>query len=166
MDPKCETYVDKKDWGHGPWESEPDKMEWRHKGVPCLIVRGPMGALCGYAAVSEGHPYYSKGYSECVVKKCKKKDCYSHSPRLKVHGGLTFADFCHEDGKICHVALPGEPEKVWWFGFDCAHAGDLLPKWNEKREFEGLRGFGDIYATIDYVKREVEHLAEQLMAVK
>lgn len=52
----------------GPWSKEPDKIEWRDKetGRPCLIVRGSMGALCGYTGVYEGHPLFQKGYSECM----------------------------------------------------------------------------------------------------
>lgn len=62
--------VDKSSWGDGPWQQEPDRAEWTHRGLPCLAV----------------------------------------------HGGLTYSDRCHDD--ICHVPAPGEPDDVWWFGFD------------------------------------------------
>ena len=49
---------------------------------------------------------------------------------LEVHGGVTFSDFCHTEGdeakSICHIERPGEP-RVWWLGFDCAHAWDTTP---------------------------------------
>lgn len=70
--------VDKSNWGNGPWQNEPDKCQWRDEatGLPCLIVRGPSGALCGYVGVSEGHPAFGKDYDSVAAD---------------VHGGLTFA---------------------------------------------------------------------------
>jgi len=64
----------KADWGDGPWVEEPDKMQWQDERtrLPCLIVRGPSGALCGYVGVSEGHPCFEKFYEY---------------PEVKVHGG-------------------------------------------------------------------------------
>ena len=49
--------MDKSVWGPGPWQNEPDKRQWQDEatGLPCLIVRNSMGALCGYVGVSEGH---------------------------------------------------------------------------------------------------------------
>lgn len=58
----------KESWGQGPWVSEPDKVQWLDEasGLPCLIVRGPMGALCGYVGVPEGHPFFKKKYGDCA----------------------------------------------------------------------------------------------------
>lgn len=76
--------VDKSEWGDGPWQQEPDKKQWQDKatGLPCLIVRGPSGALCGYVGVSRRHPAYGKSYDDVDVR---------------VHGGLTFANTCAEE---------------------------------------------------------------------
>ncbi len=115
MKPEREIYK-RENWPAGPWDAEgpEDRIEWRHKGVPCLMVRNLMGAWCGYAAVGPDHPWHGKDYSHEDVN-------------VDVHGGLTFADKCQEGGKICHVAQPGEPDPVWWFGFDTAHSGDRVP---------------------------------------
>lgn len=132
--------LDKSEWPDGPWSNEPDRVEWRApNGLSCLIVRGPLGALCGYVGLPPGHRFYGRA-----------------DAALDVHGGLTFGALCH--GAICHVAQPGEPEHVWWLGFDCAHAGDLTP---------GLGLFvdhdrEDIYRDLNWVKAEVESLAAQL----
>lgn len=118
-----EPYVDsgfagRAEWGPGPWQDEPDLVEWRHvSGLPCLVVRGPTGAWCGYVGVPGSHPWFGHEYG--------KVDEHSS------HGGLTFSGTCR--GDICHVAQDGEPETVWWFGFDCAHAGDLAPGLNVYR---------------------------------
>lgn len=156
MIPVEETYVDKSTWGVGPWQFECDKVEWRHpdNGLPCLIVRGPAGALCGYVGCPPGHPFHGV-------------DGFSGAPAtLDVHGGITFGDKCQEDGgKICHVARPGEPDDVWWIGFDCNHSGDMAPKSaaeDRERGWGSFRDHGSSYKPVAYVRREVERLAIQI----
>lgn len=149
METKEWRHVDKSKYERrGPWDREPDKIQWQDEstGLPCLIVRGPSGALCGYVGVAEGHKYYGKEYENCPVD---------------VHGGLTFSDFCQEDKEhgICHIPGPGQPDKVWWFGFDCAHSGDVTPAF---RQLFPLWDRGDTYKDIDYVRAEVSKLAAQL----
>jgi len=63
-----------------------------------------------------------------------------------VHGSLSFAGELH--------GVEGH-----WFGFDCAHAGDLKPGYEYS--------FGDDceYRDIEYVRAECRSLAEQLAAV-
>jgi hypothetical protein len=58
-------YPPREQWGEGPWQSEPDLVEWRDAatGYPCLIVRGSMGALCGYVGLPPGHPLHGKPYT-------------------------------------------------------------------------------------------------------
>lgn len=143
------TVDNKSKWGPGPWQDEPDKVNWRTEaGLPGMIVRGPMGSLCGYVAVPPGHPAHGKAYN----------DVYDKLGGVSVHGGLTYAAACR--GNICHEPEAGESESVWWFGFDCAHFGDLSPQFG--REF----GFGDdVYRDVSYVTAEVESLARQLVAI-
>jgi hypothetical protein len=157
MEPIEQHYVDKSSWGPGPWQAEPDKVEWRHpeNGLPCLIVRGPGGALCGYVACPPGHPLHGA-------------DGFSGEPRnLDVHGGITFGDKCAKDGKICHVARPGEPDDVWWLGFDCNHSWDIAPGSDAQDVARGWapRSYGDhhrSYKSIAYVHAEVQRLAVQI----
>lgn len=125
-------HMPKEAWGDGPWQDEPDRVEWHHKGLPCLARRGPHGSWCGYVAVPPGHPLHAIPYSLCPVAGCDESWC-DHRPDafLEVHGGLTYSDFCQADAPeghgICHVPRRGEPDNVWWFGFDCGHACDLSP---------------------------------------
>jgi hypothetical protein len=82
---------------------------------------------------------------------------------LSAHGGITYTDRCQAGGKICHVAQPGESEDVWWIGFDCAHSGDVTPAYDGVLfRFPGDRA---VYRTVEYVKREVAKLAEELAVV-
>lgn len=142
---------DKSEWGPGPWQDEPDKAVWVDEatGLDCMIHRSRGGALCGYVGVADHHPAFGKHYSDVDVV---------------VHGGLTYADKCNEDDPegICHVPAPGRPHDVWWFGFDCAHGRDVLPQMNDTvglRRYQTYRDFG-------YVKKEVESLAQQLLAIQ
>lgn len=171
---------EKSKWGEGPWDIEPDKKQWQDKktGLPCLAVRNPVGAWCGYVGVAEGHPAFGKEYG--LVQSGKYADDYSRKieeaiiPDVEVHGGLTFSNFCVEDGRehgICHVVEPGENDRVWWLGFDCAHMNDYVPgveatfkelghKWPDSLEKHPL--FGKWYRTLEYVEKECAALAKQL----
>ena len=149
-------FTDRAGWEPGDWDDEPDRVEWRWLGppkLPCLIVRGPSGALCGYVGVPPGHPYYELDYQKCDVH---------------AHGSLTYADRCAEDGHICHVARSGEAEQVWWLGFDCAHGCDRRPGSEAFYRARGLDQLGESFATyksIAYVRSQVESLAHQLCRV-
>lgn len=61
---ESDDIYDKSDWGDGPWQGEPDRVEWRLLGFKCLILRGPMGTLCGYVGVPPGHPCYGLNMDE------------------------------------------------------------------------------------------------------
>ena len=145
------THVDKATWGDGPWQSEPDKRQWIDEatGLPCLIVRGPSGGLCGYVGVARSHPDYGRGYDDVEVE---------------VHGGLTFANKCQPNAErgICHVVAEGEDDDVWWLGFDCAHSGDQTPAYDWR--WRELRREWETYKAIGYVEAETRRLAAQLKA--
>lgn len=131
-------------WGPGPWENEPDRIEWRGREskLPRLALRGPLGSWCGYVGVPDGHPLHGKGYDDDATLD------------LRVHGGLTYGNAC--GGNICHVPREGESDHVWWLGFDCAHSGDLSPG--------GVNGIfpGEAYRDVAYIIMQVEMLAAQL----
>lgn len=157
---------EKASWGHGPWIAEPDKVQFVDKvtGLPCLIVRNQLGALCGYVGVDENHPWYGVDYDSCP-QSCDE-ECCTHRPVLciDVHTELTFSDFCHdqapEESGICHVPEEGEPDHVWWFGFDCAHAWDYIP--GMKRFSEEVIDERNTYKDISFVKDQCAKLAKQL----
>jgi hypothetical protein len=175
METKEYRSVDKSTWIRGEWKDEPDKIQWPDPatGLPCLIVRGPSGALCGYVGVPASHPWHGKGYDQALgehLEHCTEDSCWGHSAgsHVAVHGGLTFSDACGhgtEDHGICHVPGPGEPDNVWWFGFDCSHSGDLCPKY-AKEEGVFARSEWESYKSVAYVKNEVTELARQLAAVQ
>lgn len=139
-------HIDRSHWGPGPWDDEPDRVEWRRHRMPCLIQRNPLGVWCGYVGVPPSHPWHGLAYEEV--------DAHAH-------GGLTYAAPCY--GDICHVAMPGEPDDVWWLGFDCAHALDFVPAWGQTL---GAYLTGCVYRDKAYAMAEVERLADQAMRLR
>ena len=164
-----ETWVDKSDWGDGPWQEEPDRIEWRDGEYVCLMLRNPsFGMWCGYVGLRSEHPWHGKGYDDIEG--------------ASVHGGLTFAGPCMDDDRpqrerVCHMPLPGEPEDLWWLGFDCHHYMDLAPGMRafERRMGDEYEAKGDMksaelfrrgpegytYRHVAYVRSEVEDLVAQ-----
>lgn len=113
-------FIDKTTWGPGPWQTEPDKIQWQDMatGLACLAVRHPVhGHWCGYVGVPEGHPLFGKSYDD--------------AERFDVHGGITFADTCQEDEQeqgICHIPQPDS--------FACIHEMRRY----EQRDRQGVHG--------------------------
>lgn len=139
-----------REFGEGPWDREPDKVQWQSEtGMACMIRRGPMGAWCGYVGVAPGHRWFEVGYNEIDLD-------------VDVHGGLTYSAACDgdEESGVCHVPGPGEPETLWWLGFDCAHTFDLVPGFQDF----GLELFTHdvVYRDQAYVMAETERLAAQV----
>ncbi len=169
MGERTYTTIDKAAWGDGPWQHEPDKVQWtdRETGLPCLAVRGPLGNWCGYVGVAEGHPLFGVPYNRCPQSCHEARFCWEHSPDavLDAHGGITYSAACQEGDEaanICHIPEPGQPDHVWWFGFDCAHAGDLVPGMGGYPSF--LRGH-ETYRDLAFVREQNRRLAAQLAAL-
>lgn len=140
--------------GNEPWRGEPNRVAWRDPStwLQCLILRGPLGALCGYVRVPRDHPLHGKRHDRRCVWRC-----------ITVHGGLTFSG-CLGGRKM---------KRGHWFGFDCGHYGDLVPSMVEFRATlppalaETLRDqqtgpFAEVYRTVEYVRAECMALAQQL----
>ena len=128
---------------------EPDREEFEHAGLKCLIQRSPsVGVLCGYVGIPPEHPLYGKGFIRTGINEV-----------LDVHGGITFAEAGDGDRWS---------EGLWWIGFDCAHEGDLIPTFDVLFTLSHLlcEGHyevdGEVYRNIDYVREQTKKLAEQL----
>lgn len=157
--------IDRSEWGPGPWVGEPDKVQWKDDatGLDCLANRHPRsGNWCGYVGVPPGHALHGKRYDDVHFD---GEDGYPD-----VHGGLTFADECEKADApcrgICHIPQPGEPEHLWWFGFDCHHSGDVAPgsiKWDRDHGFDSY-AFNASYRPLGYVQRECAKFAAQIVA--
>ena len=176
MDPIEYHTIDKSTWDDGPWKSEPDKKQWTDPdtGLWCLVMRGPMGDLCGYVGVPATHPFSGVGYSS----KAPEMDCGDMCHKdgdyhcectpgwiIEVHGGLTFS------GSWIEEVSSDIPFTTHWFGFDCGHGGDYLPALypDPKLRAEMKAKFSDgheIYRDLAYVEAQVTSLAKQLKALE
>lgn len=93
-------------------------------------------------------------YPKAYRKFEKHSGCYRHtSPEglLRAHGGITYSGH----GFSVKLMTPRN-RRVWWFGFDTAHYGDFVPKMASELSRSGE------YRDLEYVRKEVESLAEQL----
>lgn len=147
----CRDIHPRPQWGPGPWQEEPDRLDFRWYGLDCFAHRNiHLGNWCGYVGVGRKHPAFGHRYDEVP---------------LPVHGGLTFSSKCF--GHLCHAG----PGARWWFGFDCAHSQDLSP--GLEANLRSIResspefpdrpsGFMDVYRDLDYVVKEIKRLAQRL----
>lgn len=164
------------------------EREFEHAGYKCVVVFGSIGHRCGYVGIPKNHPLYGKDYSDYLeIKKSDVGDrevsgifpllgvCLDEDERIRIeayfqcHGGITFAD----GGENSNYPIESD---LWWFGFDCGHAGDKadwkyaiekFPKQAEqlkmqKRINDMYPIEGDIIRTEEYVAEECKKLAEQL----
>ena len=125
------------------WTDEPDHERWTDEasGYECVIQRHTsLKHLCGYVGLPASHPWHGKGYDDVRMM---------DNEWVEVHGGLTYADR-HEP--------QGQPDGLWWLGFDCAHSGDLSPGVHERM---GRMVDWETYKNWGFVKRECVSLAEQ-----
>ncbi len=134
-DVRPEHVIDRTGWPAGPWDDEPDRVEWVDyvTKLPCLLLRNEFGGWCGYVGVPVGHKAYQVHYDDIDVD---------------VHGGLTYSDSGKHGGE--------RPAGYWWVGFDCGHHMDLLPGMFK----HGLRT--GTYKDMTYAREETERLAKQL----
>lgn len=144
-------------WGEGEWSKEPNRIEGKMHGFDFLMHRNKVGSWCGYVGIPEGHPAFGKDYEDIDVE---------------VHGGLTYANACR--APICHIA--DNKTSIWWLGFDCSHAGDVMPSVigycksgllpPSLRMPSEILGMTETYKNVAYVKAEIDSLAKQLAEMK
>lgn len=132
---------------------------------------------CGYVAIPSTHPLFQIGYSATVPGLVLPKNepigkrgvipllCASSTDITKgttpdvyfdVHGGVTFSGFAQKG----YPAPDEQAKHLWWFGFDCAHAGDFT---------KGPHAYNPsdaVWRDVDYVTQECESLARQLADVE
>lgn len=128
-----------------PWENEPDEERSEVLSLRYAIIRHPsLKHLCGYVAVPPGHPLHGKHYDAVEAPES--------SPG--VHGGLTYSG----------DRAPSDPDAGpdWWFGFDCAHHGDLVPGVLAVRAMPARSG--EVYRDMAFVRAQIAVLATWLAA--
>lgn len=155
MSELVQTYIDRAGWPPGPWDDEPDRVFWYDEttGLPCIVKRQERtGHLCGYVGVPMSHPWVQQ----------HEADEYAYMGLLDVHGGCTYARPCDGDQElgVCHLPAPGDPDEVFWFGFDMRHAWDLSP--NDPMPIMPDQTYRDMA----YVRGECRSAAQQAKAAE
>lgn len=163
---------------------------FHHKGYKCVIIFTGLGHRCGYVGVDRNHPLFGIEYnrdikSEELLQELKNSaigkrgiveafcwDGKEIRPSLlfNVHGSLTYSG--------SNKTYPtNQFDPLWWFGFDCAHAGDARDyeelkkreptnKWYKIYEIEKKYPIrNDMIRTKEYVEDECRSLADQLDCV-
>lgn len=160
----------------------PEPRHFTSHGLACAIIKGPLGAWCGYVSVPEGHPLHGKSHRDRIPTPkafleqeldLTKRDMIGLflesfeedrntmplSLLFEVHGGITWT------GK----GLPWDDGGAGWgFGFDCAHYGDWIPSpemASVRRELgHPIKNEHETYRNAQYVEAECRNLAEQVAA--
>ena len=157
------------------------------EGLRCVGLALTHGHRCGYVAVPEGHVLYGVNYGDnlpeavaFVTAEIMQNADISHrgvfpvfiaalsgninrlDVVIDVHGSLTYS----ESG-VGNYPVPST-EKVWWFGFDCAHSGDgkdfsIMDEHTKEIYNTGFRYYteGPIRSK-KFVEQQCELLARQL----
>lgn len=118
---------------YGEWNDEPDHWKFRRDGFRCEIVRGEIGALCGYVGIPR----------DKVIS-----DEYEWFDDILMHGGVTFG--------------PEWIENYLWIGFDCAHASDICPGTVQYRILRAGATYKNAEYVMAEVQNIVRQLKEKL----
>jgi len=139
--------------GRGRWDDEPSLLDFTYREYACRITRHMLGALNGYVAIDVDHAFHAVDYFDVNVS---------------VHGGVTYASYELPltaitdvlNNKEIYIKSPylNVSKRAWWVGFDCAHAGDIIPKMSR-----GIQDIMDTYKDIEFVKAELKQLVDQLI---
>jgi hypothetical protein len=187
-----------------PWDSEPDSLDFESDGLPCVMRRNHVGVWCGYVGIGQDHPWFGLPHNTMIKPHpdmLKNRDLMQDTGAidlflaalrggnpeegieigmaLAVHGGITWSG-----------ELPGNEHHrgFFWYGFDCGHAGDIVPAMvgrdfgaamkpfmteQQQKDFDKhikpimARSFaGSVYRDQQYVVSECQSLAAQLARVK
>lgn len=163
-----------------PWLDEPDHDEFISHGLQCVMHRDPhFKSWCGYVGVPETHTLFGvsfhdhipypdvwrerainldeQGVINTIIALFDPDEVPTgfapFSMVFGVHGGMSFSEPRRE--------FP----HLWFFGFDCSHAGDYAPGMHEVLEdFPTLAAhhLQGVYRSFDYVRGECTQLAAQL----
>jgi len=156
-------------------------------GLRAVVLMTSMGFRCGYVGVPAGHFLHGHSYSaphplladlpddEPVGKRgvialmaAAFDQSRTATPEIyfNVHGGITYSN-----GKPDY---PANSDGLWWFGYDCGHAGDCAsPEYfvQERERWPNSPIFweptpGDVHRSLEYCVDECESLASQIQKVQ
>lgn len=119
---------DRSMWGAGPWDGElEDREQWSdpQTGYPCLAIRCDLGIWAGYVGVEPFHPTFGKEIEELPGVNWWGPTDEHHFIEPWPEDQNSVVDEADPKGSI--LSTVRMPDYLWFFGFDFAHAGDLIP---------------------------------------
>lgn len=148
-------------------------------GFRAVVTMSDMGHRCGYVGLPKEHPLYGAEYSDpspaltapsndepvgkrgVITLLCVTPERMT-SPELvfDVHGSLTFSGNGHGRYPVL--------SDLWWFGYDCGHAGDgkspeYLQEMCERYPGSPIMWKDDgEFRSLEYCMNECESLARQI----
>jgi hypothetical protein len=160
------------------------------EGLRCVGLALTHGHRCGYVGVPRGHVLYGIEYSATlpdavsfVTEEIMENADLSHRGSIPVfcaaltgemnrldvvidvHGSLTYSD--GGEGTL----YPVPENALWWFGFDCAHAGDgkdfsIMDEETKEMCNSGFRYYSaGLIRSKEFVMQHCKLLARQLWYV-
>lgn len=137
------TYIEKSNWPSGAWDDEVDEKLWLVNELPCFIIRdSDLGYWCGYVGIPKVQ-FPSLDVSN-----------------LSAYGGITGTLFLK---RVNHPQNRDRMADYHWPGFDCCHAGDVLP--GQPLMFTFISNANLIYRNQDFVMEECRLLATQIIDI-
>lgn len=172
-------------WPDGPWKREESAVAWvdSRTGLNCAMIRNHFGTWCGYVSVAPGHPLHGKHYHDSVQIPMTYMDTLS-TREIDVERDIGFINLllaASDPDEGCdrgHIALTlllpahhglsytdADADGAWWFGFDCGHAGDLMPYLSfDFMRFDFMKDW--VYRDRDYVYGIATRLAWTIEEVR
>ena len=141
-----------------------EKIWVTRAGFPAVATMIDNQYRCGYVGVSPLSPFHRLEYyednillSDIYQSTLQKNSGTTNFPIaidhvIEVHGGITYS------GSLAYLE-PKAYRGHWWFGFDCAHAGDMVYRANASTTLAvSVR-------TLNFVIEQSEKVADQLGAL-
>lgn len=146
------------------------EKQFTYKGYQCVVVMQSLGHRCGYVGIPIEHPLYGKDYFDYIDININHGNVPIDN-YFSCHGGITYAN----GGVYSEYPIKGN---LWWFGFDCAHWGDIrdfqaakeifrdnkdvLTRLSRSELLEKSFSSGGQVRSLKYVTDECIRLADQL----
>jgi hypothetical protein len=115
---------------------------FQYRDFKCVMRRNmTTGSWCGYVGIPTNHPLFDS------------KDL----DQFNVHGGITWSNF-----------IPEEGDTLYYIGFDCCHAYDIMPFMYMQLSISYQRICEDqnqTYKDAEYVRKEIRGLVDQIISV-
>lgn len=118
------------------WVREPSHKQFRYKDYLCVIIIDSLGILHGYV----GLPSYIEYQDNHLLR------------NVSPHNGLSLEGKNKGDLPTYDQGL-----EVYWIGFHCGGADDLIPL------FANTRYKGKTYRNMLFVEKEIKNMVDQII---